>query len=32
MSELGRNKMAACMQTHCTDKGLLYCEAMVDVK
>jgi hypothetical protein len=32
MSELGRNKMIACMKTHCTDKGLLYCEAVVDVK
>ena len=32
MSALGRSKMVSCMKTHCTDKGLLYCEAMVDVK
>jgi hypothetical protein len=32
MNELGRNKMIACMKTHCTDKGLLHCEAVVDVK
>lgn len=32
MSELGRSKMVACLSTHCTDKSLLYCEAVVDVK
>jgi hypothetical protein len=32
MSEAGRSKMALCMKTHCTDKGLLNCEALVDVK
>jgi hypothetical protein len=32
MSALGRSKMVSCMKAHCTDKGLLYCEAMVDVK
>lgn len=28
MSDLGRSRMASCMKTHCTDKGLLYCEAL----
>jgi hypothetical protein len=32
MSVLGRDKMAACMKTHCTDKGLLFCEAQIDLK
>lgn len=32
MSELGRSKMAACLKTHCADKSLLYCEALVDIK
>ncbi len=32
MSVLGRDRMVACMKTHCTDKGLLFCEAQVDVK
>jgi hypothetical protein len=32
MSDLGRTKMASCMKTHCTDKGLLYCEALIDAK
>jgi hypothetical protein len=32
MSDLGRSKMALCMKTHCTDKGLLHCEALMDVK
>jgi hypothetical protein len=32
MSELGQSKMLSCMSTHCADKGLLYCEAVVDVK
>ena len=27
MSMLGRDRMASCMKTHCTDKGLLFCEA-----
>ena len=32
MSELGRSKMATCMKSHCMDRGLLYCEAAMDVK
>jgi hypothetical protein len=32
MSVLGRDKMATCMKTHCNDKGLVFCEAQVDVK
>jgi len=32
MSVLGRDRMVACMKTHCTDKGLLFCEAQVDLK
>ena len=32
MNELGREKMAACMKTHCNDKGLLFCEGQIDVK
>lgn len=32
MSVLGRDKMVTCMKTHCTDKGLLFCEAQVDLK
>jgi hypothetical protein len=32
MSELGKSKMLSCMGTHCTDKSLLYCEAVLDVK
>ncbi len=32
MSELGRSKMVACLKTHCADKSLLYCEALIDVK
>jgi hypothetical protein len=32
MSELGRSKMIACLSTHCTDKSLLRCEAVLDVK
>jgi len=32
MSVLGRDRMAACMKTHCTDKGLLFCEAQIDLK
>jgi hypothetical protein len=32
MSVLGRDRMVTCMKTHCTDKGLLYCEAVLDVK
>jgi hypothetical protein len=27
MSAAGRDRMATCMKTHCTDKGLLFCEA-----
>ena len=26
MSAAGRDRMATCMKTHCTDKGLLFCE------
>jgi hypothetical protein len=32
MNALGRDRMAACMKTHCNDRGLLFCEAQVDVK
>ena len=32
MNVLGRDKMTACMKTHCTDKGLLFCEAQIDLK
>jgi len=32
MTELGRSKMVDCMRAHCGDKGLLYCEAVIDVK
>jgi hypothetical protein len=32
MNVLGRDRMVACMKTHCTDKGLLYCEANIDAK
>src|SRR5260370_1505141 len=32
MSALGRSSTVTCMNTHSPDKGLLYCEAMVDVK
>jgi hypothetical protein len=32
MSPLGREKMGACMKTHCNDKGLLFCEAVLDAK
>jgi hypothetical protein len=32
MSALGRERMVACMKTHCNDKGLLFCEAALDVK
>lgn len=28
MSELGQNRMVSCMKTHCTDKSLLFCEAV----
>lgn len=27
MTVMGRDRMAACMKTHCNDKGLLFCEA-----
>jgi hypothetical protein len=27
LSVTGRERMASCMKTHCTDKGLLFCEA-----
>jgi hypothetical protein len=32
MSDLGQSRMLSCMATHCTDKSLLYCEGVVDVK
>ncbi len=32
MSILGRDRMVACMKTHCTDKGLLFCEAQLEQK
>jgi len=32
MNALGRDRMTACMKTHCNDKGLLFCEAQVDLK
>ena len=32
MTELGRTKMVDCMKAHCGDKGLLHCEAVIDVK
>jgi len=32
MSDLGRSKMVSCMDAHCRDKGLLYCEAVIDTK
>jgi hypothetical protein len=32
MSVLGRDRMVTCMKTHCSDKGLLYCEAVLDAK
>jgi hypothetical protein len=32
MSVVGRERMVACMKTHCDDKGLLWCEAQTDVK
>jgi hypothetical protein len=32
LNALGRDKMAACMSAHCSDKGLLGCEAVTDVK
>jgi hypothetical protein len=32
MSMVGREKMVACMKTHCNDKGLLFCEAVLDAK
>ena len=32
LSAFGREQMASCMKTHCGDKGLVGCEAVVDVK
>ena len=32
MSVQGRDQIAQCMKTHCADKGLLWCEAAMDVK
>jgi hypothetical protein len=32
MSEVGRKDMIACMKKHCSDKGLVGCEAVVDPK
>jgi hypothetical protein len=30
LNSLGRERMVTCMKTHCTDKGLLFCEAQFD--
>jgi len=32
MSALGRDQMVSCMKTHCADKGLVGCEAVLDSK
>jgi hypothetical protein len=32
MNETGRLRMLACMKKHCSDKGLLGCEALADAK
>jgi hypothetical protein len=32
LGALGRERVTACMKTHCSDKGLLFCEAQMDVK
>jgi hypothetical protein len=32
LSALGRDQMVSCMKTHCADKGLLGCEAVLDSK
>jgi len=32
LNALGRERLTACMKTHCSDKGLLLCEAQTDVK
>ncbi len=32
MNSVGRDKMVTCMKAHCTDKGLLFCEAQIDIK
>jgi hypothetical protein len=32
MSALGRDQMVSCMKTHCSDKGLVGCEAVLDSK
>jgi hypothetical protein len=32
MTEMGRSRMLQCMNAHCSDKGLLGCEAVADAK
>lgn len=32
LSAFGRDQMASCMRTHCADKGLVGCEAVIDAK
>jgi hypothetical protein len=32
LSAFGREQMASCMKTHCADKGLVGCEAVIDAK
>jgi hypothetical protein len=32
LTTFGREQMASCMKTHCGDKGLVGCEAVVDTK
>jgi hypothetical protein len=32
LTSFGRDQMVSCMKTHCADKGLVGCEAVIDVK
>jgi hypothetical protein len=32
LSTFGREQIASCLKTHCADKGLVGCEAVVDAK
>jgi hypothetical protein len=32
LNSVGRDKMVLCLKTHCTDKGLLFCEAQLEIK
>jgi len=32
LNAFGRDQMASCMRTHCGDKGLVGCEAIIDTK